>query len=92
MTPTNDKKNFLEDNPALQFISQPALTQDQDELNITLKFKKALNQVETRSRRVQVLMKPSLHQKLKILAAENSTSMNDLIHQLLEAVIEANQK
>ena len=39
--------------------------------------------VETKSRRVQLLMQPSLHEKLKAAAAERGQSLNDLIHTVL---------
>lgn len=44
--------------------------------------------IETRSRRVQLLMQPSLHKKLKAMAAENEISFNDLVHNLLEQAAE----
>lgn len=39
--------------------------------------------VETKSRRVQLLMQPSLHEKLKTAAAGRGQSLNDLIHTAL---------
>lgn len=39
---------------------------------------------ETKSKRVQLLMKPSLHAQLKKLAAKRKTSLNDLVHSILD--------
>lgn len=40
--------------------------------------------IETRSKRLQLLMQPSLHAKLKSVADGKGQSLNDLIHQVLE--------
>ena len=42
---------------------------------------------ETRSRRLQFLMQPSLYRKIKGLATATDTSVNDVIHTLLEKSI-----
>lgn len=71
------KKSFR--NPALDFITTgPA------EIPAQVPLKPNPLYVETRSRRLQLLMQPSLHQKLKNRAAERGQSLNDLIHQVLE--------
>jgi len=43
--------------------------------------------VEIKSKRVNVLMQPSLHEKLKKLAKANNLSVNELIHTILEAAV-----
>lgn len=43
--------------------------------------------VETKSKRVNVLMQPSLHDKLKKLAKANNLSVNEFIHTILEAAV-----
>lgn len=40
--------------------------------------------IETRSRRVQLLMQPSLHQTIRNYAEDENTSINDIIHKVLE--------
>jgi len=39
--------------------------------------------VETKSKRLQLLVQPSLHRKLKAIATAKQTSLNDLIHTIL---------
>lgn len=40
--------------------------------------------IETRSRRLNLLIQPSLHKRIKSLASARHTSVNDLIHLVLE--------
>lgn len=40
---------------------------------------------EYKTRRLQLLIKPSLHEKLKTTSKEKNVSVNDLINQILEA-------
>ena len=42
---------------------------------------------ETRSRKMQILMQPRLHQRLKRLAEQQGTSVNELIHRAVEAFV-----
>jgi len=44
--------------------------------------------VETKSRRVQLLMQPSLHTRLKEAAAAQGISFNDYVHKALEKALE----
>ena len=44
--------------------------------------------VETKSRRVKLLMQPSLHTRLKEAAAEQGVSFNDYVHKALERALE----
>lgn len=39
---------------------------------------------KAKSRRVQLLMQPALHDRLKVLAAQSGKSVNEYIHTLLE--------
>ena len=57
-------------NPAMQFISQP----EENESNAP----------ETKSRRMQLLIRPSLYVKLKARATKEHKSVNELINELLE--------
>ena len=76
-------------NPALSFISQqPEAAQEQAAAPIKINplF------VETKSRRLQVLMQPSLHARLKKLAYEKGISFNELLHSTLEAYADEEEK
>lgn len=46
--------------------------------------------VETKSRRLQLLIKPSLHAKLRARATALDMSLNELIHSILELYADAN--
>ena len=78
------KKSFTKENPALQFInvSPPQPQQDSAEAAVQIK-----RRPESRSRRVQLLMKPSIHAQLMERAQDCGTSLNDLINTVLEAYI-----
>jgi len=47
---------------------------------------------ETKSRRVQLLMQPSLHERLKAAATAQGTSFNDYVHKVLEKSLENNEE
>ena len=79
-------------NPALSFISkqepipEPATTEP-----ATIAPMKRLY-VETKSKRVQLLMQPTLHKRLKRLANEQGLSFNEFIHSTLEAYADEEEK
>lgn len=80
-------------NPALAFITQqpeaapePATTEP-----ATITPMKRLY-VETKSKRVQLLMQPTLHKRLKRLANEQGLSFNEFIHSTLEAYADEEEK
>lgn len=72
-------------NPAMKFISQQPeeLTQPQA-AEAPEGYKMNPAYIETKSRRVQLLVQPSLHAKIKAIAAAKGCSVNDLIHHILE--------
>ena len=43
---------------------------------------------ETKTRRVQLVMKPSLHEKVKKAAYEANLSFNDYVHRVLELAVD----
>lgn len=45
---------------------------------------------ETKSKRLYLLAKPSVHQKLEDYAKKNGDSFNNLVHRLMEEFIEKN--
>jgi len=84
------KKNFKDEfNPALQFISASAddKTNEQESQKIidnNIPMKRNPLYIETKSKRIQLLIQPSLHSKLKEISKQKETSLNDLIHTILE--------
>jgi hypothetical protein len=44
---------------------------------------------ETRSRRVQCLLRPSLYEKIRKMADDRGASVNDLMHEALERFAES---
>lgn len=85
------KKSF-KDNPALRFISmppEPAIQQPSPphapgpSESMLPPMKPNPLYIETKSRRLNLLVQPSLHERIKKLAARRDTSVNDIIHQIL---------
>lgn len=46
--------------------------------------------VETKSRRLNLLIQPSLHDRIKAVARERGASVNDTIHQILQEYVDSN--
>lgn len=92
------KKSFLEDNPALAFISQESIDKvDGTTHKATPKKKheqrgnseeKTLQKRERRSHRLQVLLTPSLYESMKRVADEEGMKLNELINIVLQDFIE----
>lgn len=84
------KKDFSSiENPALQFISKEETPQTNKPTaqKIPEGYKINPEYIEKKSRRVQLLMQPSLYDLLKSRALEEGTSVNNLIHELLEEAV-----
>ncbi|WP_332060213.1 hypothetical protein [Streptococcus canis] len=84
------KKDFSSiENPALQFISKDKPQGENKEHSATVPEGYKLNPeyIEKKSRRVQLLMQPSLYDLLKSRALKEDTSVNNLIHELLEKAV-----
>ena len=92
------KKTFKNvDNPALRFISAAEETEERDIIPAqqapatsaaSLKgFTPKTEKVETKSRRLQLLIKPSVYDRVKQIAEQSDLSVNDLINQILEEVV-----
>ena len=83
----SQKKSFKSDlNPAMQFISVPQETSDKPQ-KITESQKAKPIYPETRSKRLQLLLTPSLHDNLKKIAQSENRSLNDLINSILESYL-----
>lgn len=82
------KKNF-KDNPALQFITQQEETPEPQIQTSTGKapagYKLNPLYIETKSKRLQLVLQPSLLEKVKAKAKEKRLSVNEYVHQTLEA-------
>lgn len=92
------KKTFKESiNPAMSFISQESIDRTEGGIPATAETRKQnkapegykLNPlyIETKSKRLQLLIQPSLHEKLKRKAQAEGTSVNDLVHSILEEAL-----
>ena len=90
------KKNFKDD-PALQFITPPgedpkgdrpaedgSATQD---VPAFVPMKRNPEYIETKSRRVNLMMQPSLYNRIKGMADRRGASVNEMIHSILEAKV-----
>lgn len=102
----SSKKSFSHANPAMSFISTPTVeneTQEKPAQNIKaavrqvkesavldVPMKRNPEFVEVKSKRMQLLMQPSLHQAIKQLADSEDISVNDKIHRILKDYIEQN--
>lgn len=84
-------------NPAMQFIDQPetegqpkepAAQPERRRMDIT--FTPHFN--ERRSKRVQMLIQPSLYERLKDAADKHGASLNEMMHKLLEYGIDELEK
>ena len=89
------KKTFKNaENPALQFISTPDVeTEERESAHVesgtveapSLRgFTPKLDKPETKSRRLQLLIKPSVYGAVKQIADESGLSVNEIINQILE--------
>lgn len=86
------KKTF-KNNPALQFISTPEEEPAEEVTTIkdTSKKKEApegykVNPefIEVKSRRVQLVLQPSLYDRVKARAKANGVSVNEYVHNILD--------
>ena len=98
------KKSFR-DNPALQFMSR-AEEVSREEKSVAAAEVKEMHQVkeiansfravpmafEAKSKRFNMLIRPSVFANLKQMAENKGTSVNDLINTIVENYIETNSK
>lgn len=83
------KKTFKDNlNPAMQFISTPEAPAEQSPQRPQEKppegYKLNPLYLETKSKRLQLLVQPSLLEKVKAQAKARETSVNDYVHSILE--------
>ena len=87
----NAKKNFRES--AMRYItpsaeesipeSQTAVATEPVNVVPSVPMKPNPAYIETKSRRVQLLLQPTLHEKLKGMAKAERKSFNELVHSIL---------
>lgn len=92
------KKKVLEDSPVMDFISgasiiaedpepekpeEPESEAEMEAETIPEGYKKNPLYIEKKTKRVQLIMQPSLYEKLKAAAASEGESLNNYIHELL---------
>lgn len=81
------KKSFTTDNPVMQFISQP----EPEPIRKTANRKTPARVPalpEIKSRRVQILVQPSVYEAVKAKAEKNGISVNEAIGIALKKYIE----
>jgi hypothetical protein len=91
------KKTFKDSiNPAMSFISQESIDKAEGEAPATAEetakrpakapegYKLNPFYIETKSKRLQLLIQPSLHEKLKARAKAEGTSVNDIVNTILQ--------
>lgn len=98
------KKSFM--NAAMQFITMPAEAEQEPTTTTPAPVQAQEAQagtpphgyktnplyVETKSRRVQLLIRPSLHAKVKARAQEDKRSFNDMVNLLLEECLDGSRQ
>lgn len=90
------KKSFIQDldNPAMQFITQPVKEEPtatqaipSSTENVPDGYKLNPLYIEKKTKRVQLLMQPSVFEQVKERAKAEGCSVNDYIHRLLEKAV-----
>ena len=93
------KKSFTSANPAMAFISsvseESPVTEEQaviapiaDNKIADVPMKRNPEYIETKSKRVQMLMQPSLHLALKQVASKQGISVNEAMHEILKQYVD----
>jgi|LSQX01.1.fsa_nt_gb predicted DNA binding CopG/RHH family protein len=94
------KKSFADANPAMAFISTAENTEDfaltqptkedleAKENSSSVPMKRNPEYIETKSKRVQMLMQPSLYDAIKKEATAKDISVNEMMHEILKNHVE----
>lgn len=86
---TVEKEQSEEQDANTEIISQDSLslrTQQKNEFDVPMKRNPEF--IEVKSKRMQLLMQPSLHAAIKKLADSEDISVNEKIHSILKGYIE----
>ena len=68
--------------------SQSAITSISENRMAEVPMKKNPEYIETKSKRVQMLMQPSLHLALKQVASKQGISVNEAMHEILKQYVD----
>ena len=92
-------------NPALSFMSkqepaveetkqaqEPPILEPTQEPAKDVKMKLSPLYIEVKSRRLQLVLQPSLYARIKKIAENKGRSINDLMHSILEAYADQEEK
>lgn len=92
------RKSFTNDNPALRFITDPEEKTEEPAARprtpskpkaTPREFKLNPEYIETKTRRVQLIMQPSLYDRVKAAADKEGISVNEYIHAILDDATKA---
>lgn len=94
------KKNFKQNNPAEAFITMPEEEPIKEELQsqptgarkAPAGYKLNPEYIEVKSKRVQLLLQPSIVDALKALAKEKGFSMNECANEAIKQYLERESK
>lgn len=91
------KKTFKDaiTNPAMNFITQPEEAPEKEQTPSSkppVGYKLNRDLIETKSRRLQLMIQPSLYEKVKAKAEAESSSVNDWIHRALEKATKGSKR
>lgn len=94
---TQEPENGEKDNKCLQIEARPLYQRDERDETFSATHVKTKDApegfkanplfVETKSRRMQLLVQPSLYDAIKARATAEGRSVNELVHAILEAAI-----
>jgi len=84
------KKDFKQNNPALNFISSQEEPVSKEELPAKAPEGYKINPlyIETKSKRVNLLMQPSVVDRMKKLSQERGISLNEAINEAVREYLE----
>lgn len=89
------RKTFKDNiNPAMQFISSPREKEEELAPTVSKKaegYKTNPLYVETKNRRLQLLIRPSVYEKLKRKADLDGNSINETVNIILQNALEEEQ-
>ena len=77
-----------EDNVEDQKEERPPNKTDFESIPMTIEDAKKRGHVETKGKKFQMLIQPSVFNKIKKMAVDNNVSINKFMHSLLEKAIE----
>lgn len=89
------KKTFKHDNPALSFISSAQEEAQPAEIKETVSskpegYKLNPEYIETKSKRVQLLLQPSVVESMKALAKAKGISLNEAVNEAIKEYLKNN--